>query len=280
MSAHHSTTMPTPRRGIRRRRLRAPAAPLLAAAALSVACADVAAAAPTPCTPAHSGRFNCRFYPAASPVVASDGRTVGTLRAGTNWVICQRAGGTVRAGAYYNHNWALTVADNGRRGWVNAVWARGGSNNGPFGGVPACPSDEGRPPFGGDGRAPTRGDNPDAQRKPPAGTGTTAPGGSAMPSCRRADVFGSSGTIHIQTSPSGTVAWGIYMHAYGANWGPWKVAVLVNGKQVDFKNQVYPPHGSVPPSRAPSGSVFSIAAVHVDALGRIHRSRPNACIVP
>jgi len=138
-----------------RRALRIPIALALASAALSAAGADVAAAAaPVPCTGAGSGRFNCNFYPSAgAPVQTADGRTVGTLHRGTNWVICQRVGGRVTSGPYYNNNWAWTLADNNRWGWVNAVWGQGGANNGPFGGVPGCGAAQGNPP--GIGGTPT-----------------------------------------------------------------------------------------------------------------------------
>jgi len=73
-------------------------------------------------------------------------RLVGTLHKGTNWVICQRTGGQARSGAYYNNNWAWTLSDQNTWGWVNAVYAQGGDNNGAFGGVPACGGAHGNPP--------------------------------------------------------------------------------------------------------------------------------------
>jgi len=138
----------TPAHIIRRRVLRTPIALALTAAALSVVVPDAAVAtAPVPCSNAGGGHFNCGFYPrAGAPVQAADGRTVGTLHRGTNWVICQRVGGRVTSGPYYNNNWAWTLADNNRWGWVNAVWGQGGANNGPFGGVPVCGGAQGNPP--------------------------------------------------------------------------------------------------------------------------------------
>lgn len=65
---------------------------------------------------------------------------VGTIHGGTNWVICQSVGRTVHYGKSYNHWWAYTQSDQGTWGWVNAVFATGGGNNGGFGGVPACSS--------------------------------------------------------------------------------------------------------------------------------------------
>ncbi len=104
-----------------------------------------AAAAPVPCKSIGLGKFNCEFYPrgdgisGGTPVLNSAGTRVGYLNYGTNWVSCQKIGRTERSGAYYNHWWASTQANNGQVGWANAVYAKGGANNGPFGGgVPTC----------------------------------------------------------------------------------------------------------------------------------------------
>jgi hypothetical protein len=126
----------------RERSLRAPIALALAAAALSAGGADVAAAAaepvPVPCTNV-AGRFSCAFNQRpGAPVQATSGATVGTLGPGLRRVICQRLGGTVTIGANYNNHWALVVADNRVKGWVNAVYARGGAFNGPFALVRSC----------------------------------------------------------------------------------------------------------------------------------------------
>lgn len=125
---------------------------LAIAATMALCAGDAAAAAPVPCTAIGGGKFNCNFY------VAGDGRTggapvqagsttVGYLHKGTNWVICQQVGGRVTVGRYYNNNWAWTLADNLKWGWVNAVHASGGDNDGPFGGgVPNCNNAHGAPP--------------------------------------------------------------------------------------------------------------------------------------
>ena len=84
----------------------------------------------------------------------------------------------------------------------------------------------------------------------------------------------------MQTSPSGTVAWAITMYDPALNPGPWVVDVFIDTRRVDHKEQNYNPHGSVSPRDARSGSTFRIEAVHTDPRGTVHRSVPNACIVP
>ncbi len=131
---------------------RARAALCAAAAVTLLAAVDAAAAAPVPCSAAGAGKYNCQFYvpgdgrSTGAPVQTSDGSTIGYLHKGTNWVVCQRIGGRVTYGAYFNNNWAWTLADNLKWGWVNAVFAQGGDNDGPFGGVPDCGTKHGTPP--------------------------------------------------------------------------------------------------------------------------------------
>ncbi len=108
--------------------------------------------APVPCTSDQSYTYDCFFYPAGNgisagaPVQAPDGHRVGYLSHGTNFVYCQAGGAEVSTGHYHNNNWAYTEANNRARGWVNAVWARGGTNDGPYGRVPACRENRGSPP--------------------------------------------------------------------------------------------------------------------------------------
>jgi hypothetical protein len=128
------------------------------------------AAAPVSCHPIGGGKYNCNFY------VAGDGKTggapvqtgaatVGYLHRGTNYVFCQQAGGRVTVGRYFNANWAWTTADNGKPGWVNAVYASSGDNDGPFGGgVPKCNGAHGSPPGG-----------PSSEPGGPAGSGINPP---------------------------------------------------------------------------------------------------------
>lgn len=100
------------------------------------------------------------------------------------------------------------------------------------------------------------------------------------PSCSAATFPGDAGEVSVQTSPNGTVAWGIYMYDPSANDGPWVVDVFINTRRVDHKEQDYAPHGSVNPADAPSGSTFHLDATHTDLKGNTYNSVPNACIVP
>jgi eukaryotic-like serine/threonine-protein kinase len=61
-------------------------------------------------------------------------------------VICQAQGSTESQGQYYNNWWAWTEANNQKWGWVNAVNAHGGDNDGAFGGVPMCNGSHGSAP--------------------------------------------------------------------------------------------------------------------------------------
>lgn len=68
------------------------------------------------------------------PVRASldhpDSRIVGWIYApGPDWYVCQAQGANYRLGAYQNHWWAFTYADNLQPGWVNEVYFQGGDNN-------------------------------------------------------------------------------------------------------------------------------------------------------
>jgi hypothetical protein len=110
-------------------------------------------APPTPvsCSYQSAGRYSCYFYPAGDGIsggtpVASGQTNVGFLNQGYNWVVCQQLGGSVNLGADTNDWWAYTEADDHKWGWANALYGRGGSNDGPFGGVPACNGEYGSPP--------------------------------------------------------------------------------------------------------------------------------------
>jgi hypothetical protein len=120
----------------------------LCAAGLAVGTAPVASAAsPTPVPCASHGHkknghaeYDCSFYKVTAVYsgVHTGQRKVGTLHGGRNWVLCQAVGKSVTYGKNVNHWWAYTLSDQGTWGWVNAVNARGGSNNGKWKNVPAC----------------------------------------------------------------------------------------------------------------------------------------------
>ncbi|GAA1993820.1 serine/threonine-protein kinase [Catenulispora subtropica] len=114
------------------------------------------APAPVPCSGTTSTSqgtgYNCPFdtpgdgSSGGSPVYTSSGSITGYLHQGTNWVLCQATGRTQHQGQYYNKWWAWTASDHGGWGWVNAVSAAGGDNDGDFGGVPLCDGAHGAPP--------------------------------------------------------------------------------------------------------------------------------------
>jgi hypothetical protein len=150
MGRNVSTTTPPHAHRVRRRAVLAMAAVFVGAASMGAGTA--AAAAPVPCHSIGADKYECTFYvpgdgkSAGAPVKAADGNTVGFLHKGTNWVLCQQTGGRETSGAYFNSNWAWTLADNNKAGWVNAVYASGGDNDSPFGDVPPCNGTHGNPP--------------------------------------------------------------------------------------------------------------------------------------
>src|SRR5438067_10235533 len=80
----------------------------------------------------------------------------------------------------------------------------------------------------------------------------------SLPSCRSVTYRGPDGFLAVQTSPSGSVAWGGGLNNKADEAGLYVIDVLVNGKRADRKNKpyLYFPHGSIPPSLAPSGATF------------------------
>jgi hypothetical protein len=121
-----------------------------------------ASASDVPCSKLSAGKYQCSFYPAGNgisagaPVQDSTGKRVGYLNHGANWIVCQASGATVHNGADYNRWWGYTEANDQHFGWVNAVWASGGSYNGPFGAAPNCGSDQPRLRRGAAGVLPPR----------------------------------------------------------------------------------------------------------------------------
>jgi lysophospholipase L1-like esterase len=151
-------TDPPARRGWRSRRFLVLLGAFLAAATASTALAAPAHADPAlvPCWASGGGHYTCSWYPAGdgrsggTPVLDGNGARVGWLHRGDNWIVCQQRGGRVTSGPYYNSWWGWTLTDyNGRWGWANAVNARGGDNEGGFGGgAPQCNGAHGNPPGG------------------------------------------------------------------------------------------------------------------------------------
>lgn len=115
------------------------------------------------------------------------------------------------------------------------------------------------------------------------GSGVATQGAPVMgplPSCRATEFPGTAGKVAIQTNAAGYVSWGVYMNNPLSNAGLWVVKIFVDGKPVDGFKQFYPPHGSLPPSKARSGKTFQFEARHRDLAGIPYYSSPIACIIP
>jgi hypothetical protein len=142
-----------------------------------------AASARVPCSKHADGRYHCGFWPAGdgihggAAVVDDRGYWVGYLNQGDNWVSCQLWAGKVSHGRFYNHWWAWTEANDHKWGWVNAVWASGGANDGQFAHVPECD--------------PIRDAAPPAQRSSGPGRPKPKPKPAA---CPRYEIFGLRGS--------------------------------------------------------------------------------------
>ncbi len=194
--------------------------------------AQVASAAPAqvPCSAAGSGRYNCSFWvqgdgiSGGAPVVEDNGTRVGYLNYGTNWVVCQQSGGIQRSGVYYNHTWARTLANDGRAGWVNAVWASGGDNDGTFAGVPSCGGLHGTPPgTAAAGPAPAPAPSPTPTPAPPApAPGTTLPEPVNM---------GSYGTYHFTFQ-----LWRSASKSRAANFNDWTGEQMMSQLNSNFSH--------------------------------------------
>jgi lysophospholipase L1-like esterase len=182
----------------------------------------LAAPKPAPCHLASSGHYNCSFWPAGngvsggSAVVNESGYWVGYLNQGTNWVSCQLYGGRVSYGRYFNHYWAWTEANDHKWGWVNAVWASGGDNDGKFAGVPSCDLQRDVAPSGqkSSGPAPPKPKpKPPAPRPAPSPVPCRASGGHYYCNFYPAGNGLSAGTAVVDTSGY----WVGYLNQ-GSNW--------------------------------------------------------------
>lgn len=92
-------------------------------------------------------------------------------------------------------------------------------------------------------------------------------GTQTIPSCASYEQKQNWGTIFVQVSPKGTLAWGAYPNDPRNNrLGIWIFQIKVDGdaKFRKFgipwaKTQTYPPHGSLKAKNAPSGSKIEIS---------------------
>ncbi len=140
------------------RRMRRGLRAMLVAIALVAVVPEAAAAAPAPvpCNAIGGGKHDCTWYRAgdgrtSGAIVVRAGRVVGYLHRGTNWIMCQQRGATVRnPEGDLNHWYAWTLSDAGPQGnqwgWASAVDAQGGEDFGPFRGVPDCRGAHGSAP--------------------------------------------------------------------------------------------------------------------------------------
>jgi hypothetical protein len=160
-----------------------------------------ASPAQVPCSSVGGGHYDCQFYPGGdgisggAPVLEGSGTRIGYLNEGTDWVTCQQLGGKATSGSYYNHYWAYTEANDQKWGWVSAVWADGGDNDGSFAGVPNCNGAHGNPP--GVTGAPPSTPAPTPTPAPAAPTPTPTPPtpGTTLPEPVN---MGSYGTYHFR----------------------------------------------------------------------------------
>ena len=104
----------------------------------------------------------------------------------------------------------------------------------------------------------------------------------SLPSCRSITYRGPAGYLAVQTSPSGSVAWGGGLYNKADEAGLYMIDVLVNGQRADRKNKpyVYFPHGSLPPSLAPSGATFVLQVDLQSDSGHHYVNVTNGCRIP
>ena len=102
----------------------------------------------------------------------------------------------------------------------------------------------------------------------------------AVEPCRPNMVWaGDADEIHADLTPNRFLRWGV--RAYGDAGGLWLVFITVGRRQVDRKEQNYPPHGSVNPKDMRSGEVLKFLVWHVETNGKKSISRPDAeCLIP
>lgn len=137
-----------PRGSLLRGRVRRTALALATAALCAVAGGEVVVAASPadPCGGRGGRTVACPVFPQGAPVQGPNGRIRGRLASGAHAVYCQRRGGMLRSGTRRSNSWAITQADNGKWGWVSAVYTRGATPKPRFKLVPPCPLRFGAPP--------------------------------------------------------------------------------------------------------------------------------------
>jgi hypothetical protein len=112
----------------------------------------VAAPAPVPCSPIGGGKHECSWWRlgdgrSGGAIVVNDGKVVGYLHQGRNWIECQQEGAKVYNEDGNKNNWyGWTTSDYGGEGWASALDAKGGDDYGEFEGVPNCDNDHGPAP--------------------------------------------------------------------------------------------------------------------------------------
>ncbi len=104
------------------------------------------------------------------------------------------------------------------------------------------------------------------QEPPPLQTVDGGMGGVVGPEpspwCTSQTKHGNVGYISLELRPDGGLLWGAYMDKWWENYGLWVAGIYVDGTQVDFKHQLYPPHASVGPVQARHGGLLTILVSH------------------
>lgn len=125
---------------------------------------------------------------------------------------------------------------------------------------------------GGGGKTPQRPTN----AKP-------APG--PIASCRSASFPGNTGTIGVQFADyrpeSSFVTWGVMMRSPAFENGVWAYTEFINGTAIngDIKSRGVL-HGRINYKKYHSGDIFQLEVEYHDLMGLVHKSVPNACVIP